>query len=213
MNVLDEKTQKELERIFDALDNDVNLVFFTQEIECRFCKDTRLLLEDLSSVSSKIKVKTLDFVNDKKEADKYGVDKIPAIVVLDGDKDPGIKFYGIPGGYEFASIIETIKMVSTGDNPLEQSTLDFLKSLKNEVHFQVFVTPTCPYCPAAVVLAHRFAFASPLVKSDMVEATEFPELSVKYKVMGVPRTVINETVFQEGAAPEGMLIEKIKESL
>jgi len=57
------------------------------------------------------------------------------------------------------------------------------------------------------------AMASDMVQADMVEATEFPHLSNKYQVMGVPRTVINETIFQEGAAPEQMLLEKLKEAV
>ncbi len=47
----------------------------------------------------------------------------------------------------------------------------------------------------------------------MVEAQEFPELSIKYQVMGVPRTVINETAHIEGAAPEPMVLEKLREAL
>jgi alkyl hydroperoxide reductase subunit AhpF len=78
---------------------------------------------------------------------------------------------------------------------------------------QVFVTPTCPYCPQSVVLAHQMAIASPMVRGDMVEATEFPQLSNKYQVMGVPRTVINETAHLEGAASESMVVDKIQEAL
>jgi alkyl hydroperoxide reductase subunit AhpF len=75
------------------------------------------------------------------------------------------------------------------------------------------VTPTCPYCPRAVILAHHMAFASQRVTADMVEATEFPELSARYHVMGVPRSVINENVHQEGAVPEPMLLAKLREAL
>ena len=78
---------------------------------------------------------------------------------------------------------------------------------------QVFVTPTCPYCPQSVVLAHQMAIASPMVRADMVEATEFPQLAIKYQVMGVPRTVINETTYVEGAASEPMVLEKLQEAL
>jgi alkyl hydroperoxide reductase subunit AhpF len=78
---------------------------------------------------------------------------------------------------------------------------------------QVFVTPTCPYCPQAVVLAHKMAAASPLVRADMVEAQEFPHLATKYQVMGVPRTVINETTHVEGAAPESMVLGKLREAV
>ena len=62
-------------------------------------------------------------------------------------------------------------------------------------------------------LAHQLAVESELIRADMVEAIEFPHLSVKYRVQGVPRTVINETVHIEGAAPEPMLMARLKESL
>jgi alkyl hydroperoxide reductase subunit AhpF len=57
------------------------------------------------------------------------------------------------------------------------------------------------------------AIASPMVRADMVEATEFPHLTMKYQVMGVPRTVINGTAHIEGAAPELMVLEKLGEAL
>jgi glutaredoxin-like protein len=212
MQYLNKKIIKELKDTFKGLKKEVTLKFFTQEIECRFCKETRGLLQEISEVTDKIKVEIFDFIKDKDIADEYGIDKIPATVVL-SDEDKGIRFFGIPSGYEFGSLIEAIKLVSTGDNTISEETKKFLDSLSKDVHLQVFVTPTCPYCPGAVILGHQMAYYSPKVKSDMVEATEFPELSVKYSVMGVPRTIINESEFQEGAAPEQLLVEKIKASL
>lgn len=53
------------------------------------------------------------------------------------------------------------------------------------------------------------AVESPFVRSDMVEASEFPHLAIRYTVRGVPRTVINETGHIEGALPEGAFIEEI----
>ena len=86
-------------------------------------------------------------------------------------------------------------------------------ALRDPVHIQVFVTPTCPYCPCAVVLAHKLAMASELVTADMVEATEFPHLANKYHVHGVPRTVVNETIHIEGAVPEAALMSEIMANL
>ncbi len=63
------------------------------------------------------------------------------------------------------------------------------------------------------MLAHHLAIASDKVTADMVEAIEFPHLAQKYSVMGVPRSVINETVHVEGAAPEPMLLERLKEAV
>lgn len=88
-----------------------------------------------------------------------------------------------------------------------------MDNLAKPVHMQVFVTPTCPYCPQAVILAHQMAFYSDKVKADMVEISEYPHLAQKYNVQGVPRTTINENWYQEGAAPEQMIVAKIKESL
>lgn len=212
MKMLNKKVTKELDEIFKTFKKEISIKLFTQEFECRFCRDTRLLIEELSQFSDKIKLESFDFVANKEETERYDIKRIPALVIMD-EKDYGIKFYGIPGGYEFSSLIEALKMVSTGETGLSQATKDFLAELDKEVHLQVFVTPTCPYCPGSVVLAHRMAYFSDYVKADMIEASEFPELSVKYNVMGVPRTVINETEYQEGAAPEEMLIEKIKAAL
>jgi len=77
------------------------------------------------------------------------------------------------------------------------------------VQIQVFVLPTCPYCLKAVGLAHKFAIENDLIKADMVEAMEFPQLAQKYNVMSIPKTVINETVDFVGAFPEENFVEYI----
>jgi predicted DsbA family dithiol-disulfide isomerase len=60
-----------------------------------------------------------------------------------------------------------------------------------------------------VVLAHKLAMASDMVTADMVEATEFPHLAIKYQVQGVPRTVVNDTIHIEGAVPEAALVSQL----
>lgn len=211
---LDEKIRTELTRQLSVLTKKVQIVFFTQEIECHYCKETGAILSELSEVSDKLLLSVKNFVIDKDEAAKYGIDKIPATVLLDENgKDYGIRFYGIPSGYEFASLLEDIKMLGTGETGLPQDIIDDIKQIENDVHMQVFVTPTCPYCPQAVVTAHKFSYLNDRIKGDMVEATEFPHLSNKYNVRGVPRTVINENTFIEGAAPEQMVLDKVKEAL
>ncbi len=145
-----------------------------------------------------------------------GIDKIPAIAILKGGNagaDCGIRYFGIPSGYEFASLVEDIIMVGNGDSGLAEATRKALATLPAEVHIQVFVTPTYTYCPRAVHLAHQMAFESPKVRADMVEAIEFPHLAIKYSVMGVPRIVINEETHIEGAVPEHMMLHGVLESV
>jgi len=211
---LDDNIKNELKKQLSILTKNVKIIFFTQELECQYCKETRAILSELVEVSDKLSLEVKNFITDKSEAEKYGVDKIPATVLLDENgKDYGIKFYGIPSGYEFASLLEDIKMLGTGSTGLPAEIENAIKKIDSDVHMQVFVTPTCPYCPQAVVTAHKFSYLNDKIKGDMIEATEFPHLSNKYNVRGVPRTVINESTYIEGAAPEQMVLDKVKEAL
>ena len=213
MAMIGEQDRQAIKDLFDkGLVNDVKLVVFTQEFECQYCRETRQLVEELAETSDRVVAEVFDFATDKAQAEAYGVDKIPAIAIV-GTADYGVRFYGIPSGYEFTGFIETILAVSRGESGLSEETKTLLAGLTEPVHIQVFVTPTCPYCPQAVHLAHRLAIESDQVLADGVEVIEFPHLGTKYSVQGVPRSVINETVHIEGAAPEGMLLEKLKLAL
>jgi glutaredoxin-like protein len=221
MEILNKEVREATKKKFDEeMIKNVTIAYFTQEPgrlvvpdylkgqECLYCKETRLLLEEVKALSDKIELIIYDFVGDNDKAAEYGVDKIPAIVIT-GEKKYGIKFFGIPSGYEYGSLIEAIADVSRGKTGLSQKTIDALKALDQEVHIQVFVTPTCPYCTTAVRLGHQFALESPLVKAEMIEATEFPQLAHKYNIFGVPKTVINDAVFIDGAVPEDTFLENV----
>jgi glutaredoxin-like protein len=221
MEMLNKEVREASQKKFDAeLVSPVSLIFFTQEPsrlvvpdhlkgqECLFCKETRQLLEEVSRLSGKIELTIYDFIGDQDKAAEYGIDKIPALIIRNG-LDYGIRFFGIPSGYEFMSLIEAIIDVSKGQTGLSPETREALRSLQKDVRIQVFVTPTCPYCTMAVRLAHQCAMESPRVRGEMVESTEFPHLAQKYHVFGVPKTVINETVFVEGAVPEKIFLDHI----
>lgn len=211
MPLMDSETQQQVREVLAAVQSPVTLKMFTQDFECGYCKETRQIAEEVAELSDLVSVEVRDFLADADLAKSLGVDKIPAIVVLgEGGRDYGIRFFGIPSGYEFTSLLEAIVLVGTGDVELQDSMRKFLDALQTPLHLQVFVTPTCPYCPSAVMLAHQLAYASDKVTADMVEVTEFPHLGQKYGVMGVPRTVINGHTYLEGAAPEQMLLEKLK---
>lgn len=218
MPLISDKDAEFLKKEFEEkLTGSVKLVMFTQTVECQYCGETRQIVQEIAGLSEKITAEILNFVTDKAVAEVYGIDKIPAIVVLrveDGEeKDYGVRFFGIPSGYEFTSVIEDIIDVSRGDSGLQAQTREAVAEISEPVHLQVFVTPTCPYCPQAVRLAHKLAIESDLITADMVEAIEFPHLSNKYHVHGVPRTVINENIHQEGAVPEPMLLAKLLEAI
>lgn len=214
MRLMDKDTQDQVRDLLATVQSPVTIHLFTQEFECGYCKETRQIAEEVAELSDLVTLEIHDFVGDQALAEAMGIDKIPALAINgENDRDFGVRFYGIPSGYEFTSLLEALLAVGTGDNELDAETLEFLESIESPLHIQVFVTPTCPYCPQAVALAHRLALASDKVRADMVEVTEFPHLGQRYQVMGVPRTVINEHTSLEGAAPEAMLLQKLKDAV
>jgi predicted DsbA family dithiol-disulfide isomerase len=53
------------------------------------------------------------------------------------------------------------------------------------------------------------AFSNPHIRSDAIEATEFMELSRKFRVTGVPKTIVNDTIEIMGALPEDMYVRAV----
>lgn len=214
MALLNASLRRQLHDLFVALPNPVTLLVFVTADDggrlCETCNEARDLADELASASDgKLLVELYDLAVHPGEAALYGIDKAPALVVLGGEsgrRDFGIRFFGSPTGYEFATLIEDIRMASSAAVDLAESTVDLLSHLSSPLHLQVFVTPTCPYCPRAVLLAHQMAIASDWVTADAIDATEFPDLADRYHVRGVPRTVVNDSVFVEGAVPEAMLM-------
>ena len=141
MPMLTDSNRDEVGKQLEGLTSPVQLVMFTQTIECEFCAETRDLVEEVASLSDEVEPVVYNFVTDKDKSDDYGIDKIPAIAVV-GEKDYGVRLYGIPAGYEFTCLIEAIKMVSAGQSGLSDATREALAQIDEPVHFQVFVTPT-----------------------------------------------------------------------
>jgi len=212
MTFISDNDKPEIQKILGQMNNPVELIIFTQQLNCQYCTETKQLLDEVSELSSNIVVTEYNLVNDTEEAAEYQINKAPAIVVR-GEQDYGIRYYGIPSGYEFGSLLEDIVDVSNGDPGFNQSQLEQIAKIQTPVHLQVFVTPTCPYCPTAVRNAHRMAMVNPNITADMIEAQEFPELSQRFNVRGVPRTVVNDNFNIDGGLPEDAFISQIIENV
>jgi glutaredoxin-like protein len=180
-------------------------------MDCMFCQPTEQILGELASLSDKITIEKHDFTAGAAAAQQYGIDKIPAIALV-GAKDYGIRFFGIPAGFEFSTLVADVIDVSRGQTQLSPEAREKIRSISKPVNIQVFVSPTCPYCPPAVRLAHMAAIENDLITAAMVESTEFQHLAHRYNVIGVPRTIMNETISLEGAPPEPLFVEKLLEA-
>lgn len=121
----------------------VKLLFFTQEMDCMFCQPTEDVLNELVSLSDKLTVEKHEFAIDGAIARRYGIDKIPAIVPV-GQKNYGVRFFGIPAGFEFSTLVADVIDVSRGETRLPPEAREKIRSISKPVNIQVFVSPTCP---------------------------------------------------------------------
>jgi glutaredoxin-like protein len=214
--LLDEKVTKQISEVFEKLFQPVQILFFGSQENCEYCNDTRQLLEEVVAISPKLGLSVYNLQSDAAIAAQYSVDKAPAFVVAarNGEQfdNTGIQYAGIPSGHEFNTLIQDIVLVSSRDSGLKPATREFLRALQKPIHLQVFVTPTCPYCPQAVVLAHKMALENPyMIRAEGVESMEFQELAERFNVSGVPQTNINSGMgMLVGAVPEASLLAEIQ---
>jgi glutaredoxin-like protein len=150
MPLIPEQDQAELKRRFKKeLKKDVTINLFVSRPsllavpgrECPTCPQTQELMEDLAALSPKLHLNTYDFFTQTKERDEYVVERVPAIV-LESDGSPRLRYFGIPAGYEFATLLEDIETLSREVSPLSVETRKQLRKVNQPVHIQVFVTPT-----------------------------------------------------------------------
>jgi glutaredoxin-like protein len=214
--LLNEDVKRKVRPVFDQIKNSVHLLIFSSKVNCEYCNDTRQLLEEVAALSPRLELTNYDLEADLLVAQQFHIDKAPVFVVAykDGDQlvDTGIRYAGIPAGHEFNTLIQDIVLVAGRDSGLKSSTREYLKNLQYHLDLQVFVTTSCPYCPQAVVLAHRMAMENPsMIRAEGIESMEFPELADEFNVSGVPQTTINSgkgTVV--GAVPEANLLAEIQ---
>jgi len=141
MGIIKDADKEAIKKELAGLTGPVKLINFTQELECQYCKETNQIVREVSELSNKITFETYNFIADKEMVGSLKIDKIPATIVM-GSDDRGIRFYGVPSGYEFISLLEAIRMVSSGNSGLPQQSKEILGKLKKPLHLQVFVTPT-----------------------------------------------------------------------
>ncbi len=212
MALLNDEIVKNVTEMLAGLTDDVRLVVFTTKNGCEYCKEIVQLAQEVAATSAKLTAEVYDFDTAPDKAAAYNITMAPATVIA-GARDYGLRYYGIPSGHEFSTLLYGIQRASEGKPDLDPPTMSFLNGLTKPVNIQVFVTPTCPYCPRAAILAYDMAVASNKVVAEVVESMEFPDLADRFNVMGVPLNVINGTGRVEGAAPPYMIVNAIKAAL
>jgi len=187
VGILGERELRYIREKFEAgLVEDVPITYFVSQ-DCKYCDSVAQLLEDIKSVSGgRI---TLNRRNlEGPYVRLLGVRRGPVILI---GKYAELRYTGSPFGEEAWAFLEGIMLASNRKHGLERYEQD-LSSLDKRVKIETIVTPSCPWCPHAVMIAHRVAVASRgKVISDVIEAYEFPEIADKYNVSAVPTVVLS----------------------
>ena len=141
MALIRDDDASEIRERLKALIEPVRLVHFTQELNLQYGREAKQLIEELVALSDKLSLVVYNFLLDKERVSEYAIDKVPATAVRNG-KDYGIRFYGLPAGYEFATLLDAILSVSQRDSGLKPENKEKLAKLSQPLHLEVFVTPT-----------------------------------------------------------------------
>lgn len=141
MGLIRDEDANEIRKRLNEMAIPVKIIHFTQELNVQYGRETRMVLEELAGLSDKLSVEVYDFILDKEKAAEYAIDKVPATVVRNG-KDYGIRYYGMPAGYEFSTLLDAILDVSKGEPDLGAESKEKLAALAQPIHLEVFVTPT-----------------------------------------------------------------------
>ena len=142
MSILQPRDEDAVRKEFQRIGGPVKLVVFSQELVAQdLCRQNEQLINEVAALSDRISVEVLNPVVDRERAAAYGIEDVPATVV-EGARDYGVRFLGIPAGYEFSNLIDSIIAVSTGEAALTAETKASLASLAGDVDIKVFSTPT-----------------------------------------------------------------------
>lgn len=211
-----EITRELREALRDALrdmKNPVDMHLFIAESDCYTCGEAEKLVKAVveEAPKGKIRLHVHIWPRDKDDFIKYRVDRAPTILLLDG----GIRYLGLPWGEELKGFIETIIRISNGESGLDKETIKKIEELGDrKVYIEVIVTPPCPYCPYAALIANMLVYEARRrgfkdYYSIVVEAFENPDIADRYGVVNVPAIAVNGQLVYVGVPYEDELVRRI----
>ena len=214
-------TEQDLRDLKDALSemkNPVEVYTFT-DANCPYCEKTIDLMNIIADASPEVNGgKLVKHIVVRKGEDpenlfkRFRVERVPTVALIEGF----IRYTGMPAGEEVRGLVETIIRLSQENSDLSPSTKEKIAALKGDVKIEVVVTPSCPYCPYAALLANMLAYESyragnKAIIADTIEAYENPDIADAYGVLSVPTIALNGAVEFVGLPYEGQLLEKVVE--
>jgi alkyl hydroperoxide reductase subunit AhpF len=157
--------------------------------------ETRAVVEDVCSLSERVRLEVVE----REEPGPW-----PRTTI--GRR---LAYLGMPLGYELTTLVHAIVEAGRPEPSLSSASRVRLDALERDVAVDVFVTPTCPHCPPAVLLAFKLALATPRVHARGIEASEFAVEAERHGVQAVPAIVVDDRYAWAGAVPEAAFVDRV----
>jgi len=196
------------ETFFKELKNDVVVEVYTKAgLNEQFNESAVMLVKSLAGLSDKLKV-SFHTIGDEQSV-KRNVSRSPTVLIAP-DKYR-MRYTGAPLGEEGRSFLVALMMASSGKSIFtEPAVKEIAGQLREKRDIQIFVSPTCPYCPQQVLSAFSAAIIKPdLVSAEAVEIYENQDLAESLGSLAVPQTFINGIFTGSGLQPEPLFAESL----
>ena len=144
MALLSDQDRKTVASHLADIVHPVKILFFTQTIGApETVHITKQILDELVALNELVSFDEVNVILDRDRAAAYGVTSAPALVLLRGEEDTGIRFLGAPAGYEFMSLVEAVILAGTDDSGLTPASKELIAShVSAPLDILVFATPT-----------------------------------------------------------------------
>jgi thioredoxin reductase (NADPH) len=209
---LSDQLQRQVMAVLEKMPYDIPLLLFSDPPKNEvFIQAARQVIRAFRDVSPKISLREYGLTH--KLAKKYGVDRAPTLLF-----DPGrypLRWLGVPIGEEGRTFLELLLVMGFRDPGLGRETRKILERIQEPRAMQLFISPTCPYCPQQAVNAIKAVVARPdLFSLEIIDIQINPDLGDRYNAFGVPLTLANGVQIAQGAQPEELFafsLEKMSE--
>ncbi len=206
--MIDETLLNSAQHDLSGMKHPVRLILFTLDTGCETCPEVLTLARSIKARSSKIALEVYDQVMDRDKAEQYGVKYVPAIVVQGGDGRM-VRFYGLIENVFLRILLDTVLSVSSGKIWFPENIRRALSHLEREVGIQVYVESDCPLCRPVAETAIGLAFGSDLIVTDIIIASDFPDLIRKHSIKTLPKTIFGANLHMDGHVTESQFLEMI----
>ncbi len=186
----------------------VRLVLFTTDTGSSACQDAIDLARSIKAHMSKLSLEAYDMVMDRDKSEQYGIKRVPAMVVQDGE-GRAVTFYGVLEDVFLGILMDTIQSLADTKVWFPADIRRALNHLAHDVKIRVFVESDCPLCRPVAETAIGLALESSFIDADIIIASDFPELIKKHKITKLPMTVFGENIQMGGHVTESEFLELI----